>query len=80
MVALKGAIVRGQPKLPGDLMALIRQSRQIGLSPGDFEAHPVGLDAVRPHLEFAIDMVHRQGLLSRRPKLEELFHPATGLD
>jgi 4,5-dihydroxyphthalate decarboxylase len=80
MVVLKGPTARGHPQLPADLMALIRQSRQFGLSMEEFDAHPMGLDAVRPHLEFAIDMVHRQGLIRSRPKLEDLFHPATGIE
>jgi 4,5-dihydroxyphthalate decarboxylase len=80
MVVLKRSLVHKHPEFPAELMALLRQSRQRGLDSAEFEAHPMGLHTVRPHLEFAIDMVHKQGLTRSRPQLEDLFDGATLLE
>lgn len=77
MIALKRSLVEQHPDFARAMMDLIAQSAAKGLSDADRPAHPLGLAKVRPHLEHAIEMVHRQGLIRERFALESLFHPTT---
>lgn len=77
MIVLKRSLVDEHPDFPKALMALLEQSAGSNLSEADALAHPRGLSAVRPHLDYAIDMVHRQGLTRERLPLESFFHPTT---
>ena len=80
MIVLKRSLVQQHPDFPRELMELLAQSRGSDWSDDDQRAHPAGLREVRPHLEFAIDMVYRQGLLRQRFALESLFHPTTMIE
>jgi len=80
MIVLKPSVVDQHPDLPRALMTLLAQSRGSIETEASRLAHPAGLRSVRPHLEYAIDMVHRQGLTQQRRPLESLFHPATLVD
>ena len=80
MLVLKRSLVEDHPDFPCTMMSLLAQSAGSELSEADRRAHPCGISRVRPHLEFAIDMVHRQGLISERPALESLFHATTLID
>jgi 4,5-dihydroxyphthalate decarboxylase len=80
MVVLKRSFVDEHPDFPKVLMALLEQSAGENLSEANQLAHPRGLSKVRPHLDYAIDMVHRQGLTHDRLPLESFFHPATLID
>ena len=80
MVVLKRDVVERHPDLPAQMMSALTASIDACQPAPDRLVHPMGLRSVRPHLEHAIDMVHRQGLISRRLALESLFHPATLID
>ncbi len=80
MIVLKRSLVDEHPDVPKALMALLEQSAGSNLSEADQIAHPRGLSKVRPHLDHAIDMVHRQGLTRERLPLESFFHPTTLID
>ncbi len=80
MTVLKRSLVDEHPEFPKALMGLLEQSAGGNLSEADQLAHPRGLSAVRPHLDYAIDMVHRQGLTGQRLPLESFFHPTTLID
>jgi len=77
MIVLRRSLVEEQPDVPRRLMDLLAQSRPADETEASRLAHPAGLQRVRPHLDFAIDMVHRQGLTRERAPLESLFHSAT---
>lgn len=77
MIVLKRSLVDAHPDFPKALMALLEQSAGSNLSEADALAHPRGLSTVQPHLDYAIDMVHRQGLTRERLPLESFFHPTT---
>ena len=49
---------------------LLAQSRKAAGNP---EMNPFGLEENRRNLEAAIDCVHRQGMIPRRYRVEELF-------
>jgi len=80
MIALKRSLVEQHPDAARTMLDLIAQSADKGLSDADRPAHPLGLTKVRPHLEHAIEMVHRQGLIRERFSVESLFHPTTRID
>jgi hypothetical protein len=80
MIVLKPSVVDQHPDLPRALMTLLAQSRGSNEIEASRLAHPAGLRSVRPHLEYAIDMVHRQGLTQQRRPLESLFHAGTLID
>jgi len=80
MIALKRSLVEQHPDFARTMLDLIAQSADKGLSDADRPAHPLGLTKVRPHLEHAIEMVHRQGLIRERFSVESLFHPTTRID
>ena len=80
MIVLKRSLVEQHADFPAVMMDLLVRSRDASQPPADHLAHPFGLRLARPHLEYAIDMVHRQGLISRRFALESLFHPTTLID
>lgn len=80
MIVLKRSLVEAHPDFPKAMMTLLGESAGSNLSKADQLAHPRGLSQVRPHLDHAIDMVHRQGLTRERLPLESFFHPATLID
>jgi 4,5-dihydroxyphthalate decarboxylase len=80
MIVLKRSLVEAHPDFPQAMMTLLGESAGSNLSEADRLAHPRGLSQVRPHLDHAIDMVHRQGLTRARLPLESFFHPATLID
>ncbi|MBM3407531.1 MAG: ABC transporter substrate-binding protein [Betaproteobacteria bacterium] len=80
MIALKRSLVEQHPDVAKTVMALIAESADRGLSDADRPAHPLGLTKLRPHLEHAIEMVHRQGLIRERFSVESLFHPTSQID
>ena len=67
MVALKDTVSRTQAQ---EIYALLQESRKAAGNP---EMNPFGIEENRRNLEVAIDCLHRQNMLPRRPSVEELF-------
>lgn len=67
MVALKSTVSRAQAQ---EIYALLQESRKAAGNP---EMNPFGIEENRRNLEVAIDCLHRQNMLPRRPSVEELF-------
>jgi 4,5-dihydroxyphthalate decarboxylase len=67
MVALKDTVSRAQAQ---EIYALLQESRKAAGNP---EMNPFGIEENRRNLEVAIDCLHRQNMLPRRPSVEELF-------
>ena len=67
MVALKNTVSRAQAQ---EIYALLQESRKAAGNP---EMNPFGIEENRRNLEVAIDCLHRQNMLPRRPSVEELF-------
>lgn len=56
-----------------EVFRLLQESKNLGAK--DSATTPFGLENNRRNLEVAIDYVHRQGLIPRRFRVEELFEP-----
>lgn len=67
MVVVKNTVSRAQAQ---DIYALLQESRAVAGNP---EMNPFGLEENRRNLQVAIDCLHRQNMLPRRPSVEELF-------
>ncbi len=73
-------IAREQPWVGAEVLRLLDASA--AAAPADMPGRAAirsGVDALRPSLELIIRYAHQQGLIPRRPAVEELFNPAIQL-
>jgi len=79
MLVVKESLSKSNPRAVREVFRLIAASKQAaGLpAPNAIDMNPLGLDAVRPGLEIAIDYVYRQRLIPRRYTVDELFDDVT---
>ncbi|MBH1964897.1 MAG: hypothetical protein I8H77_11210 [Comamonadaceae bacterium] len=81
MIVVKSHLADERPDAVKELWRMLVEAKQVGfdkLSSGEqTDSVPYGLQAVEPHLEVAIDCIHRQGLIPRRFAVHELFSDLT---
>jgi 4,5-dihydroxyphthalate decarboxylase len=80
MVVTRKELVQERPEIVREVWRLLVAAKHAGSSTpvgSAMDMVPYGLAALRPHLDAAIDCVHRQGLIRRRPMVEELFDDVT---
>ena len=79
MLVVKESLSKSNPRTVREVYRLIAESKQAaGLpAPDAIDMNPLGIEAVRPGLEIAIDYVHRQRLIPRRYSVDELFDDVT---
>lgn len=79
MVVVKASLSRANPEAVREVYRLLSESkRAAGLPlPGQPDPIPLGVAANRRNLEIAIEYCHRQGLISRRFAVDELFDDVT---
>jgi 4,5-dihydroxyphthalate decarboxylase len=81
MIVVKNELIESNPDLIPEIYQLFKRARNDGLKSSQMNlAFPMGIQEVRPHLEFVIDLVHAQGLTQRRANVESLIHPRAWLD
>jgi 4,5-dihydroxyphthalate decarboxylase len=80
MVVVSKEMTRKHPLAVRDIYAaLLESKRSSGIANGGpMDTVPFGVEANRKNLEVAIDYVHRQGLIPRKYRVEELFDEVTG--
>lgn len=71
MVVVKESLARSDPDAVREVYRLLAESRAAA---GEPELNPFGWEANRRNLEAALERIHRQGLVSRRYPIDELFH------
>jgi len=74
MVTVKESLVRTDPDAVREVWRLLSESREAAGNP---ELNPFGLEANRRNLEVALERIRRQGLVSRRYAVDELFDETT---
>lgn len=78
MLVLKNGLCEERPDVPAEIYRMLSEGKAMAPTPsGAIDSTPLGLEAVRPHLDFAIDTAFEQRLISRRFKTEELFLSST---
>ena len=79
MVTVKASLSRSQPGVVAEVYRLLAESKRLAPPPpaGEADTTPFGLEANRHNLEVAIDHVHRQGLIPRPSRVDELFDDVT---
>lgn len=79
MVVVKESLSKYNPDAVREVFRLLVASKKAAGLPlaGSVDAAPIGIDAVRPGLEVAIDCVYRQRLIPRRFTVDELFDDVT---
>lgn len=83
MVAVKSSLLKTNPDAVREFYRLLVESKRIAGLPdarstaGELDLCPMGLEANRKNLDFAIDFVHRQRLIPRRYAVDELFDDLT---
>jgi len=79
MVAVKSSVSQAHPEAVREFYQLLVQSKRAAGLPveGELDTAPMGLEANRRNLEFAIDYVYTQGLIPRRYPVDELFDDVT---
>jgi len=79
MVVIEDTLSQRDPDAVREVYRLLGESKRAAGLPaaGTIDAHPLGIDAVRPALEVAIDCVYRQRLIARRFTVDELFDDVT---
>lgn len=79
MVAVRSTLTRTNPEAVYEFYRLLVESKRIAGLPaaGEPDLCPMGLEANQANLEFALDFVHRQGLIPRRFAVDELFDDLT---
>jgi len=75
MLVVKDALAEERPGAPEAIVSLFDQSKRAAHLPGAtaLDMNPVGIEAVRHHLEVAIDCVHRLGMIPKRFSVDELL-------
>jgi 4,5-dihydroxyphthalate decarboxylase len=79
MVVVKTSLCRENPDAVREAYRMLLASKMAEQSahPSALDFNPFGFDAIRPSLEFAIDMTYQQRLIPRRFDLDELFDDVT---
>ena len=79
MLVVKAALSKSNPQAAAEAFRLLVASKRAAGLPAAsaIDANPMGIAAVRPGLEVAIDYVYRQRLIPRRFTVDELFDDAT---
>jgi 4,5-dihydroxyphthalate decarboxylase len=79
MLAVRESLSKSNPQAVREIYRMFVESkRATGLpAPNAIDTNPMGIEAVRPGLEIAIDYVHRQRLIPRRFTVDELFDDVT---
>jgi 4,5-dihydroxyphthalate decarboxylase len=79
MVVVKETLSKYNPDAVREVFRLFVESKKAAGLPvaGSIDDAPLGIDAVRPGLEVAIDCVYRQRLIPRRFTVDELFDDVT---
>ena len=79
MLVVKDTLSKSNPQAVAEVFRLLVASKRAAGLPAasGIDANPLGIAAVRPGLEVAIDCVYRQRLIPRRFTVDELFDEAT---
>ena len=79
MLVVKESLSKSNPQAVREIYRLLVESKRAAElpSPNTIDMNPMGIEAVRPGLEIAIDYVHRQRLIPRRFTVDELFDDVT---
>ena len=83
MVVARKDLIQERPEVIQEVWRMLVAAKRVGAAKSNASAAPgmdmvpYGLTALRPHLDAAIDCVHRQGLIRRRPPVDELFDDVT---
>ena len=80
MAVIRKEIAESRPDVVREVYRLLKESRAAAAIPTDAD-DPLrfGVSATRRSLEHAIAYSQQQGLLSRRPTVDELFADAIGI-
>lgn len=81
LVTVKTSLLEQRPDVVRSVYRMLADSKCAAGAPkaGETDLTPFGIEANRRHLEVAIDMVHRQGLIPERYTVDELFAPSEHL-
>jgi len=77
LVVVKESLTKNEPEALRDAFRLLLESRSLARAAVDLESIPVGLEAMRPSLQVAIDYAHRQRLLARALTVDDLVNDVT---
>ena len=79
MVVVKESLCRANPEAVREVYRMFRESKRSAGLPvaGQSDPIPLGVTANRRNLDIAIDYCHRQGLITRRYSVDELFDDVT---
>jgi 4,5-dihydroxyphthalate decarboxylase len=78
MVVVSQELSRSSPQTVRAVYDLLLRARRAAAFPTGPDYWPFGVEACRPALEMIVDYAHRQHLISRRFKVDELFDDTTG--
>lgn len=77
MVVVRDSLSKSDPDAVREVYRLLLDAKHAAPPAAMPDMTPFGLEANRHNLEVAIDYVHRQGLIPRRFKVDELFDDVT---
>src|SRR6266699_5805294 len=79
MEAVKESLSRSEPEAVREIYRLLAESKKMAKlpKPGEFDTHPLGLEANRRSLEVVIDTVYQQRMIPKRFTVDELFDDVT---
>jgi 4,5-dihydroxyphthalate decarboxylase len=77
MMVVKASLSESHPEAVAELFRLLFRAKASAGAPAGRDMLPFGFEALRPSLEIALDYSFRQGLLPRRPGVDELFDANT---
>ncbi|MEM7774787.1 MAG: hypothetical protein AAF732_04205 [Pseudomonadota bacterium] len=79
LVVVRSSLVQSNPDLVRQVYNMLLESKHAsGLpKPGEIDMNPFGVTANRRNLDVIIDFTFRQGLIPRKPDVEELFDDVT---
>jgi len=76
-VVVTEALTRDHPEVVAEIFRLVKESKAAANLKEEIDTKPIGLGAMRPGLELAIEYSLQQGLIHRRFVVEELFNEVT---
>jgi len=78
MIVARQAVTEKSPEAMGEFYRLLVESKKMALpAPSGRDPTPMGLEANRRNVALTIDCAYRQGLITRRFEVDELFNPVT---
>jgi len=79
MVVVRDTLTKTRPDAVREVFRMLKESEALGPQPGpgELDMTPIGLEAMRPDLEIAIEYVHQQKLIPRRYSVDEIFDDVT---